>query len=417
MSATFIISLEKKQSKRTDTETIKRQLIEIATRGVAGKRAVWSFSEISGFENPLTVGDGILYKATISFRRRKLANTEMLDAEMHAISEFMAKSGVSMKWSVKETKPSWITEKSDDGDEANDFVDFDRSLSFDEITIPEVLIHGSDEEIEDYPAFSDIYGRAAHVRTMAASMQTVILTKGKRRNHLVLHGLPGCGKSSLFHAWQNSVLPKGSYIRINANSSTKAGLEDLFLSRLRDVGTPPFLFVEEMEKTLPDILTIWLSILDERAEVRKIVHRKLRYAEVRSLVFATVNDKMLFDRLMAGRPGNPGALSSRMTGLYVPRPDEAVMARILRRDIDIFYPEAGVNREDWVRACLELAKQVKTTDPRKIVTFLDGRNRLLTEEYQRDIVTLYELEVSDRKQATSDEDFEEEMRWDGRRTV
>lgn len=416
-SPTFTVSLEKQQLKRTQPDVLKTQLLYIAERGVAGNRKAWEFSDaVKCYESKLEEGI-LLYTVALLFRRNKNTNSQMLDVEMKRIVDIMQKAGNTTKWFVTETKPSWSRETNGEAD-GDDFVDFDRALSFDEIAIPDVLISGSDREIENHPAFKGIYGRAPHVRVMASSMKTMLETKGNRRNHLALYGLPGCGKSSVFHCWQQhptknpiGILPHGSYIRINANSATKAGIERLFLERLRITGIPPFIFVEEMEKTLETILTVWLSILDERAEVRKITHRSAGHSEVRSLVFGTVNDKVLFDRLMGGRPNYPGALSSRMTGIYVPRPDEKTMSRILRRDIGLYYPEAGKDADKWVKACVELAAEVKTNDPRKVVTFLDGRSRLLNGDYQKDIIDLYEREAEERHNQFVEDDFEPEAEW------
>lgn len=411
--ATFIISLERTQKRSSEPKILAEQIRHVTERGVAGDRALWECSDIDGIDKPQRVGGDYIYKARATFERRgrkAVSDPTKLSGEMHEIIKYMERAAQSMKWKVGAATHDWPSPRPsvkepgvedshvepDKKGEA-DFIDFDRPLTLDEITIPEVLIHGADREVEGFPAFQHIYGRAAHIRIMAASMNTMLKTKGQRRNHLCIHGLPGCGKSSLFHGWQQ-VIGKGGYASINANSATRAGIEGLFLHRLKKIGgSPPFIFVEEIEKTLEAILTVWLSIMDERAEVRKIQHGKLLHSFVRSLVFATANDKLLFDKMMGGRPGHPGALSSRMTGIYVPRPDWTVMKRILLRDIGMYYPEAGKFADLWAKKCIEIAKELGTNDPRTVTCFLDGRTRLLDDDYKEDIMRLHRMEQDDKK--------------------
>lgn len=400
--AVFIVSMDRSQKRSSDLKSLRQQVDYIIERGVAGNRSHWTCMDVAGPDKPQESGDRLMYRVRVTFerRRRKDSTPENLSAEMKDILDFMRRAANAHKWKVGHATHDWPSPKpveaqSEKSDSETDFIDFDRALGFDEITIPEMLVYGEDKEIESHPAFNTIYGRAVHIRIMAAAMNTMILTKGHRRNHHVLHGLPGCGKSSLMIGWQD-VIGKGGFVSINANSATRAGIEGLFLVRLSKTGVPPFIFVEEIEKTLEQILTVWLSIMDDRAEVRKIVHGKLRHAIVRSLVFASANDKLLFDKIMGGRAGHPGALSSRMTGLYVPRPDWDVMKRILLRDIALYYPEAKKDADLWAYKCIEIAKEMGVNDPRTVTCFLDGRTRLLDDEYKEDIMRLHQLEREDK---------------------
>ena len=69
------------------------------------------------------------------------------------------------------------------------------------------------------------------------------------------------------------------------------------------------------------------------------------------------------------------------------------MRKILLRDIELY----GGNPE-WVEPCMELSKKVKTNDPRMILSFLHGQDRLLTGEYQQDILRIFELEQKERNE-------------------
>jgi MoxR-like ATPase len=217
-------------------------------------------------------------------------------------------------------------------------------------------------------------------------------TGGMRRNHVLLHGLPGCAKSSLFKGVQ-TVVGHGGYLALNANSATRAGIEAIFLRRLKQTGVPPLVFIEEIEKTLEAILTVWLSLMDERAELRKVTNNEANRVETRVLCFGSANDKLLFDKLMGGRPGHPGALSSRFTKpLYVPRPNRDTMRRILLRDIKLY----GGNPL-WADKALEIADEVGTNDPRIVLAYLDGGERLLNGKYKEDIMAIHKLEQQDKE--------------------
>lgn len=407
------ITLERKNERHTNVQTAKAQIAHLIKRATAGTRSSWRADDDSEIREPKHIDGVWVYKAIVILERHgRITAADKLRNEMLQIVAYMNKAGNSKGgWVVTESNPvDWklpvgATPGVPAGDNkeftVEDIVDFDKTRCFDDIRIPEILISGSNHEIEDYPAFDGIYGRAAHIRVMAAAMQTMISTKGAKRNHAVLYGKPACAKSTLFHAWQ-SVIGKGSYLAINANSATQAGIESIFLDRLPEVGgCPPFVFIEEIEKTKEEINTVWLSCMDERAEIRKVRHNNLRRVQVRALCFATVNDKVLFDRIMGGRPGSPGALSSRMRGLYVPRPNRVEMKRILLRDIELYYPEGN---ELWADKCIEIAYEVKTDDPRMILSFLDGRDRLLTEEYKADIISIYEREQEDADEVDDDDE-------------
>lgn len=408
--ASFTVTLERVVSKRSSK--IEEQLEFIVSRATAGNRKAWSCTDYD-IDEPKSIDGDWRYKAHLTMER-KPGRTELSDGrlqtEMDSVMEVMAAACANSKfnkfpWTVKEYKPKDFKgtgsqavpgkpAKNDKGEgelDVNDIVDFEKALLLDEIVIPDILISGTDAEIEKHPAFSGIYGRAPHIRVIFSSIKTMIDTQGMRRNHVLLYGLPGCAKSSIFRGVQ-TVLGKGAYIAINANSATRAGIEAIFIERLKQTGCPPFFFIEEIEKTLEAILTVWLSIFDERAEVRKVTFTKAQRADARVLGFATANDKVLFDRLMGGRPGHPGALSSRFNKpLYVSRPSREIMKRILLRDIDLYG-----GKKEWAEPCLDIATEMNTNDPRIVLGYLDGQDRLLSGEYRDDILAIRALELEDK---------------------
>lgn len=416
LSSPYIsFTLLRRNSQRTNDDTVRKQVDELLQGTLSGDRKMWEVHECQKHA-PQHDGEWWNFRFTVTLVRRK-GRKEItalsLSSEKRNLMEVLAQKCSSTKfgkypWEIKDTNISWEETANITGGDSktieefsvNDIVDFEQALTWDEIKIPDVLINGTDAEIERFPAFNGIFGRAAHIRVIFSSIKTMVDTKGMRRNHCMLWGLPACAKSQLMTGVQ-AVLGKGAFLSINGNSATKAGIETIFLKRLKETGTPPVCFIEEIEKTLEAILTVWLSILDDRAEVRKVTYHDQAKADARVLVIASANDKVLFDRLMGGRPKHPGAISSRFTKkLYVPRPDEAIMRKILARDIKLYG-----GKMEWIEPCIEIMRELQTNDPRTVLSLLDGQDRLLTGEYKTDILTIHELEKHDL--SVSNDDYED----------
>lgn len=94
-------------------------------------------------------------------------------------------------------------------------------------------------------------------------------------------------------------------LKLDATSTTRAGLEKLFFSDLTEI--PPLVFMEEAEKADPEALKIWLGALDDRGEIRKINFRVNMLRQVKVLFICSVNNKALFDKMM-GSDGNEAVL-------------------------------------------------------------------------------------------------------------
>lgn len=396
--AKFSVVLERKTTNRINPENIKSQIEFIVTRAISGgNRKSWGWQNIVYKpEGPISKDNQYLYKIKLEFDRKKEVSSDKLNSELVLINEILIKSGASAKfkpaWEVTNLSPDWnknfSTEQKSESN--SDVVDFERALTLDQIKIPEVLIYGSDDEIESHEAFKGIYGRAKHIRIIASSLKRMIVTNGQKRNHILLYGLPGCAKSHILMGWMK-ILGNGGYFTINANSATKPGIEKMFLTRFRETGVPPVCFIEEIEKTAESVLSVWLSVLDDRAEVRKINFVNQEKTEAKVLYIATANDKVLFDRLHGGRIGFPGALSSRFTKqLYLPRPDREILKRILLRDVQLYG-----GKSSWVEPCLEIAQELGTNDPRIVLSLLDGQDRLLDNSYKEDIVGVFKGEEND----------------------
>jgi hypothetical protein len=237
----------------------------------------------------------------------------------------------------------------------------------------------SDDAIAQHPCFQNIYGLEPQIRTILSGIQSAVETNGNRRFHFVLHGPPACAKTTTLLAIEK-LLGEGSVLRLDATSTTRAGLERLFFQDLPEV--PPLVFMEEAEKCNEDFLKIWLGALDDRGEIRKVNFRMCQTRQIKILFFCTVNNKGAFDALMNDKAGGkqPGALSSRcVNDIYFPRPSEKILTQILVREI-----KNNGGKEEWIDPCLKLAKELQTDDPRKVLSFLAGQDRLLSGEYQKD---------------------------------
>tara|TARA_Y100000034_G_C6910429_1_gene424491 strand:+ start:7831 stop:9039 length:1209 start_codon:yes stop_codon:yes gene_type:complete len=262
-----------------------------------------------------------------------------------------------------------------------------------DIVIPEILLSGSDEAVENHEVFKGIYGRSPHIRTAMAVLHAAFTTQMQRRHNILFWGYPGCAKSHIVNGIK-AFLGPNAVLELDSTSTTKPGIEKIFLSGLQ-TGVPPVVIMEEIEKTDENALRVWLSALDERREIRKLNFNVAKVRKIDILCIATANDKVAFDKLFrASNQGGRGALSSRFTKqVYIPRPDRAIMARILARDIKEFG-----GKEEWIEPCLDLADELKTNDPREVLGMLVGEDRLLDKSYQADILSIHAQETADYKE-------------------
>lgn len=242
---------------------------------------------------------------------------------------------------------------------------------------PELLGRDSDRELANHPAWKHLYGLGPQIRILLSNIQRAKETDGAVRNHGVLFGHAGCGKSTCLSSLEAMFGP-GSVLRLDATSTTRAGLEKLFFNDLPIV--PPLVFMEEAEKANPEALLIWLGALDDRAEIRKVNFRVNMLRALKIVFNCSVNNKSLFDKMMGSDGTTAGALSSRcVTQVYFPRPNDSILRQILKKEIDVH----GGNM-DWITPALDLAKELNIGDPRIVRSFLAGGDRLLNGTYQMD---------------------------------
>jgi hypothetical protein len=250
--------------------------------------------------------------------------------------------------------------------------------TWNDLLIPqEFLGANSDQALAQHPAWKDLYDLGPQVRLLMNNIQRAATTGGESRNHAVLFGHSGCGKTTTLLSFEK-MFGEGSVLRLDATSTTKAGLEKMFFNDLTEI--PPLVFMEEAEKADPEALKIWLGALDDRGEIRKVNFRVNQLRSLKVLFFCTVNNKALFDKMMGSDGSEAGALSSRcVSQIYFPRPSTDTLRQILKKEID----QHGGNY-DWIAPALGLAQEMGVSDPRIVRHYLAGGDRLLDGGYQRD---------------------------------
>jgi hypothetical protein len=231
-------------------------------------------------------------------------------------------------------------------------------------------------------AFAGVYEREAHVRIIHDAVRTFVATGRRQASHVLLHGEPAAAKSTLFRAFK-ALYERGSEVErvvfIDAQTMTRAGLEDWLLLRAEEGSLPEIIVLEELEKQGEAVLLPLISVMGSGylAKTNARVGRRVEHMPL--LVFGTCNNAK---RL---RAFHDEALWSRFTHkLECRRPGRALMKEILVREV----AERGGSAA-WVEPALALGYEVlKTDDPRELIGLLDGGDRLLTGEYQRDYVSV-----------------------------
>jgi len=253
------------------------------------------------------------------------------------------------------------------------------------IVPPELLGRDSDAHLAEHPAWKNLYGVNPQTRIILSNIKRAHETNGESRNHGVLFGHAGCGKTTTMFALE-SMFGADAVLKLDATSTTKAGLEKMFFNDLNEI--PPLVFMDEAEKADPEALKIWLGALDDRGEIRKVNFRVNQLRSVKVLFLCSVNNKAAFDKMMGSDGTEAGALSSRcVTQVYYPRPSKTVLLQILDKEVR----EKG-GRQEWITPAIQLATEMGITDPRIVRSYLAGGDRLLDGTYQRDWQAIHQAQ-------------------------
>ena len=229
---------------------------------------------------------------------------------------------------------------------------------------------------EDFETnFDHLYGLEAHISRVKRAIEGTIETGWTKRLHCVLIGPPGCGKSDICHSVKAALGPE-NVLEFDATSTTMAGAQKELADRV-DSGQdlPRVLLVEEIEKADEKSLAWLLSLMDLRGEIRKTTARGKINTDTKMICIATVNDVPTFKKIAFG------ALYSRFSNkVYFRRPTRELLARILKREVDLID-----GKDEWIDYTLDLADEIKTTDPREVISLmLCGRDALLTGDFQKE---------------------------------
>lgn len=225
--------------------------------------------------------------------------------------------------------------------------------------------------------FDHIFDREDQIKIVLSAVETAIQSNFDYRFHCVLYGEPACGKTEILDSLARMLGEEGdAYIKLDATSTTKAGVEKMLLDTNSKI--PNILIVEELEKANEDNFRWMLGLLDSRSEIRKTTATDSLSRKLKMLCLATVNNLDLFKKRMAG------ALYSRFSNkIYCPRPTKEVLRKILLREVEKFK-----GNPDWIDPAIDFCtNKLKINDPREIIPIcLCGKDDLLDGSYQESLL-------------------------------
>jgi len=350
------ILLQKESARKLNHVKIYEQVKKIVGRAVAGSRRSrgWS-AKIEGGIGVSEQKGRYLYKANLLIvcHPKTSRSEETLSREFDNILKIITAAGNVPKWIIAavDEKP---VEKTLTAEGVS------RTLGYVPVEIP--------SNWQEY--FEHIYNREDQIELIISNIQAAIDSDWRNRFHAALVGEPASGKTEIARSFK-AMLGEAAVLEYDATSTTMAGaIKDL---DSRDE-LPRILVLEEAEKAVNENELKWLlSVLDHRAEIRKVNFRTNIQRETRMLCIATVNDYDALERLMAG------ALASRLgEPIWCPQPDRELLRKILEREVGL--AEGNVA---WIEPTLDYAEEFQITDPRSVTSIcLRGKNQLLDGSYQ-----------------------------------
>lgn len=390
------IVLKRKCGQKTNEATIKGQVEDILNRGLTGPRGKgWSYS-LSQLSEPQKEGEfwAFTYKITLNKTTDGRSERPANEKQWPAILENVIKAG---KRSIYGPYP-WIVIAPSKNELEQIFGDRMDEIDGEEesTSVESMLKKYADISLDRGDHYQHIYDRDAQIEIVNAAISAAQDSGMANRYHCVLWGPPGCGKTEIMKATCEMLgIEDEAYMMLDATSTSKAGIEKHLLDP--DTPIPVVLAIEEIEKTSDKDLRWLLGVLDQRAEIRKLNYRVNSRRSVPMLCIATVNDMDLFKSVMSG------ALASRFPNkLYCPRPDRAIMEKILEREV-----KKHNGKREWIEPTLTFAfDKLELTDPRAVIPIcLCGRDSLISGDYQKWVVKTMEPEVTKRLQKSHPELF------------
>mgnify|MGYP006316047409 CR=1 FL=1 len=271
----FSITLTRALQKRSSLDKIQKQ-IEFIVKTAKDYR--WKY-EIS-ISEPVQSNDKWIFKSVVVFTKNGSFTPSVIENQKNCIEKETSERGASTafasnRWCVNNIEQEKqhiqileVKEKKQEEENKSKTIHPTEVKKWKDLIVPEELLGpNSDENLRQHDAWKNIYGVNPQIRVILSNIKRAQETEGESRNHAVLFGHAGCGKTSTMFALEK-MFGQGSVLKLDATSTTKAGLEKLFFGELDEV--PPLVFMEEAEKADPEALKIWLGALDDRGEIRKI---------------------------------------------------------------------------------------------------------------------------------------------------
>lgn len=361
----WTVELEREASIRLNRDKVRTILGRIASIAERNQR-VGLVVEGVEVDEPQEVEDSYLYRARIRLDEGTARSPQKAQARFQRVLRLMAGKAERLGWRVTGDASPQVEEA------PAPVIAARPRLQLPELT-PKVMAG----------AFADIYERDHHIRIIHDAMRTYVSTEGKKASHVLLYGAPAAAKTSLFRKFKE-FYEHGSDIEhvvfIDAHGMTRAGLEDWLFARAEENQLPEVIVLEEIEKQPASVLLPLLSVMGSGYLMKTNARVGRRMQETRLVVWATCNAEQEL------RKYHDGALWSRFTHkLECARPSRELMHQILRREVT----ERPGGREAWADAALSFGWDIlRTNDPREIIGLLDGRDRLLTGEYQDDYLAV-----------------------------
>lgn len=338
------IEVLKLSQNRLNETKLSQQVQKMVDRGMASNRKAhgWKISK-----GPITHSaghDGIIYRCVLHVESTK----EQYEEELPFIQDIIQKAGNANKWHIAKV-------------DNRDLTGADKL----EMEYAPVIIPPNWKTF-----FTHIYGLDAQIEIILSRIEAAQDSNWTNRFHCALVGPPACGKTEVARAFKR-MLGSQAVLEYDATSTTMAGaIKDLDSREI----LPRILLIEEIEKADENSFRWLLSVMDPRAEIRKVTFRQSIQRETKMLGIVTVNDYKFFKTIMSG------ALASRCgRGISFPKPTRAILQKILQREILKVRGNLA-----WIGPALDYAESVKMTDPRHIIAVcLAGKHRLITGEYQK----------------------------------
>lgn len=239
--------------------------------------------------------------------------------------------------------------------------------------------------------FADIYEREPHLRIVHSAVKTSMESSGRVLSHVLLYGEPGACKTRLMECYKTWYEADGKnpdlVAVVDGATMTKAGLETFLLDLYKLNRMPHVLVMDEIEKQDPKNLLGLLNVMGSGALTRLNARTGHIRVPVNFTVVGICNDEELLKQFAKG------ALYSRFTHkLYCPPPSREIALLILAKTAREMGIVNQADAERLAEAALELGWDIlEQRDIRALKGHLDGRERLLSGEWQADQIAMERL--------------------------